>query len=87
MTPQGSFTQAQRVDDASVGRLVVPLQVLQHAAPAADQLEQAAARTEVLAVGLQVAGQLDNALSQKCHLDLRRTRVFLVDLKLLDGRA
>jgi hypothetical protein len=57
-------------DHGSVTLDVGPLQVVQQAAPLADQLEQPAPRIVVVGVRLQMVGEVVDSFAEDCDLDL-----------------
>lgn len=61
------------------------LQVVQQASALADQHQEAAARSVILLVCLEVLGELGNALTQHRDLDLRAPCVRLVCPELLNN--
>ena len=61
---EGSFTQLQGVEEPSVGVFVMALEVFEEAAASADHFEQSLAGVKILLMGLEMRGQLVDALSQ-----------------------
>jgi len=57
-------------DDRSVSVDVCPLQIVQQAAPLADQLEQPAPRIVVVGVRFQMVGEVIDPFAEDCDLDL-----------------
>src|SRR5947209_5229718 len=80
----GLLAEPEALDGRAVALDVLPLQVVEQAAAAADHLEQAAAAVVVLGVGLEVLGQLDDAMRQDRDLHLGRTGVALMRPVLVD---
>src|SRR5580693_542455 len=74
----------QALDRLAVALEVLPLEVIEEAAAAADQLEQAAAAVVVLRMGLEVVRELRDAMGQERHLHLRRAAVVLVESVVLN---
>src|ERR1700680_3325642 len=74
----------EALDRRAVTLDVLPLEVIEQAAPAPDQLEQAAAAVVVLDMGLEVVRQLGDEVGEQRHLHLRRPAVALVQPVLLD---
>src|SRR5690606_38216359 len=70
-----SATQAQLLDQALVALVVLALEIVEQAAAAVDQLQEAAAAVVILLVDLEVLGQLLDAGGQQGDLDLRRAGV------------
>lgn len=79
-----SATETQTLDEAEVASLLAVLQVAQQAAALADQLEQATTTVVVVLVGLEVLGELSDALGQQGDLDLGGASVSLRDCVLSD---
>ncbi len=77
--------QPQRSDQGPVTLRVGTIQVLQHPAALADQLEQSPAGVVVMLVLQQMPGQVLYALGEQGDLHLRRTGVSLVSLVLFDN--
>src|SRR5919108_3047714 len=69
------FAQAQPLDQVAVLVRVLALQVIEQLAPLAHQLEQPAARVEVLDVGLEMLGEAVDALGEERDLHLGRAGV------------
>src|SRR5205085_10664189 len=69
--------QAQFLDQRPIALQVDPLQVVQEAAAAADELQEAAPRVVVLRVRAQVLGELVDPRGEERDLNLRRARVGL----------
>src|SRR5262245_27669567 len=67
---RGSPTDAQAVDELLVAVLVGRLDIVEQAPPLADHLEQPAARMIVLAVRLEMFGEIGDAFGQDRDLDL-----------------
>ena len=63
------LAQAELFDQGTVALNVGLLQVVQHVATLADQLEQAGAGMKVLLVGLEVAGEAVDAGGKKGDLN------------------
>jgi len=76
--------EAEPLDQLVVPIPVLAAEVLQETAPAADELQQSAPRVVVLRVGLEMLGQVRDAVRQKGDLHLERTRVGVVRPILLD---
>src|SRR5579862_3003105 len=74
----------EALDRRAVTLDVLPLEVIEQAAPAPDQLEQAAAAMVVLDMRLEVVRQLGDAVGEQRHLHLRRPAVVLVQPVVLD---
>ena len=78
------LSQAELADDRAVTLDVVLLQVVQQTSSVTNHLLQTAAAVEVLLVGLQVLGQVSDAVGQDSNLYFGRTCVALVSSVLLD---
>src|SRR4029078_5568084 len=65
-------------DELWVALRVLLLQVVEQASALPDQLQQAAARVVILRVGLEVLGQVVDALAQDGYLHFRRAGIGLV---------
>ena len=57
------FADSEPLDNASIAANVFLLQVVQQSAPLADHFQEAATRMMVFAVGLEVLGEVANALT------------------------
>src|SRR5438552_2349697 len=82
--PESLLADAQPFDELPIPRGILRLQVVEESSALPDQLEQPAARMVVLLVGLEVLGQILDALGQERDLDLGRAGVALVRPELLD---
>ena len=78
------LSQAELANDSAVTLDIVLLQVVQQTSSATDHLLQTAAAVEVLLVGLQVLGQVSDAVGQNSNLYFGRTCVALVSSILRD---
>src|ERR1022692_4198532 len=76
--------QAELLDQGAIALEVVLLQVVQEAAPPADELQQPSARVVVVPVRAQMLRQLVDALRQHRYLHLRRAGVGLAAAVLVD---
>ncbi len=76
---KGLATQAQALNQRTVARDVLVLEITQKATTLADKEEKSTTRVVVVLVHLAVLGQVKDALRQHRHLDLGRTGVALVD--------
>jgi hypothetical protein len=76
--------QLQFLGDSLVTAQIGLLQVFEQTAALADHHEQPAARAVVLLVALQMFGEMVDALGQQRNLNIGRTRVLAVDLKLVN---
>ena len=72
------FADAEPLDNASITANVFLLQVVQQSTPLADHFQQAATRMMVLAVGLEMLGQVGDPSRKECDLHLGRARVVIV---------
>src|SRR3954447_16358087 len=76
LTPNRSSTaDVVLLEQRLVARLVVLLQVVEQRTAGRDQLQEAAAGMVVLAVGLEMAGQVVDAFRQDRNLHLGRTGI------------
>src|SRR5690349_2870993 len=85
--PGALAAQPELLDEGAVALQILLLHVGQKPAPAADQLQQAAARMVVVRVGLHVPRQLADPTGQERHLHFRRAGVLVVRPKLGDQLA
>src|SRR3954452_10324219 len=76
--PETSAAKAEALDEAAVAVDVHLLQVAEEAAALADEEKQATTAVVVVLVGLEVLGQVLDALREHRDLDLRGTGVALV---------
>src|SRR5262249_17223810 len=76
------LAQAEALDERAVRLDVAALEVVQEAAALADELQQPAARMEILDVRLEMVGEHVDALGEERHLDLGRSGVVLGALVL-----
>mgnify|MGYP001293667193 CR=1 FL=1 len=82
--PEILAADAEALDEGLVARLVIGLQELQQAHPAAHHLEETVTRREIFLVHLEMIGQVVDLLGQKRDLDLGGAGVAFVSLKFLD---
>jgi hypothetical protein len=75
----GLPAQAELLDDSPIPLTVRVLEVQEEAAALADDPKQPHAGMVVLGVGLEMLGELVDALGKKSDLDFRGTGVLLVD--------
>lgn len=80
------FTDTQFANQRSVTFAVFGFEVVEQATARAYQLEQAAARMVVFAVGFKMLGEVGNALAQDCDLHFWRTRVAFGGCMFFDQR-
>jgi hypothetical protein len=73
--------QSEGLDGFGVTGFFGPLEVVQNAAATGDHEEQTATGCKILFVAAEVLGQVADALCQLCHLHVRRTSVFAVELE------
>ena len=73
--------QLQFLCDRLIASQINGLQVFEQAAALADHDQQPAARAVILFVGLQMLGQMVDAMREQRDLHVRRTRVLGVRLK------
>jgi len=76
--------QFQFLRDRLVAAEIRGLQIIQQAAALANHHQESAPRAVVLFVGLQMLGQMVDALRQQGNLHIGGTRVFVVRLKLFN---
>ena len=67
--------QAELFDQGLVASIVVLLEVVEKAATGRNQLEQAAAGMVILAMVLEVLGEVGNTFAEDRDLDFRRTGI------------
>lgn len=79
------FAKAQLREQFSILVNVLTLHVIEKLTTAAGHLEKSPTAMEVLAVGAQVIGQMVDAGSEQCDLDLGRAGILVVVLELCDG--
>ena len=82
-----SAADAETVDQGLVARFVDPLDVVEQRTARLHQLQQAAARMVVLAVTLEVFGEVGDALGEDRDLDFRRAGVALFGGVFIDERG
>src|SRR5688572_25423273 len=73
--PQGSralLTDTELIDDRAVPLHIGLLEVVKKPAAASDELQQTAARVMVLRVGIEMLGEVGNAVREKCDLHFWR---------------
>src|SRR5438046_450964 len=80
------LTKTQFCDQVGVARLVLLTEIVEERAALVDQHQQAAARVVVLRVGLEVLGEVGDALGEDRDLDLGRTGVAFALGMFLDQR-
>src|ERR1700752_1245123 len=78
------LADAQLTDDFAIPVGVVGLEIVEQAAALAYQHQQTAARTMILRVGLEVLGQLANALAEDRDLHFRTASVGVMRAKTRD---
>ena len=83
--PDPLLSQSELADDRAVTLDISLLQVVQKVSSVTDHLLKTAAAVEVLLVGLQVLGQVSDAVGKDRDLNLGRARVSLVGCVLLDN--
>ena len=76
------FAKFQFLRDGLIAGHVRGVQVIEQAAALADHHQQSAARTVILLIALKMLGQVINALGEQGDLDVCRTGIPLVDLKI-----
>jgi hypothetical protein len=76
--------QLQFLGDRLVASQIGMLQIVEQAAALADHDQQATARAVIFLVGLQMVGQMVDAMREQRDLHIRRTGVFGVQLKLFN---
>jgi len=79
-----SVAQLQFLRDRLIAVQICVLQVFEQAPALADHHQQPAARAVILFVRLQMFGQMVDPLGQQRNLYVRRTRVFAMQLKLVN---
>src|SRR4051794_30191477 len=76
--------QAEALNQLLVAADILALQVVEQAAALTDHDQETTTAVEVLLVGLEVFGQVADALGQDGDLDFRRTGIALTGLVFLD---
>ena len=79
------MAQFQLLRDRLIAAEVNRLQIFEQAAALADHHQQPASRAVVFFVGLQMLGQMVDALREQRDLHVRRTRVLGVRLELVNS--
>src|ERR1700761_2042076 len=79
------LADAQLADDVPVAVRIVRLEIIEQAAALAYQHQQAATRSMVFRVGLEMFGQLANALAQDRDLHFRAAGVGVMSAKARDN--
>ena len=74
---QALLTKSELGDQVGVALLVLRFEIIEQAAALVDHHQQAAARMVVLRVGLEMLGQVADALGEDRDLDFGRTGVAL----------
>ena len=69
--PQILLSDAEPIDHVMVAINIAPLQVIKHAAPLADEFQQAAPRVIILDVSLEMLGQFIDSFCQQSDLHFR----------------
>ena len=75
--PLRLLTDIETLDEIGVALTVLEFQIVEQAAPSAYQHQQSASRMVIFRVGLEVIGQVVNALAEDCDLHLGGTGVRL----------
>ncbi len=87
MPPALLLTNAQLLNNCAVALEIFAHEIVEQAAPLADQLQKAAARGKILGMALQVLGQRINAVREDGNLDFRPARVVFVGAVLANQFA
>lgn len=69
------LADAQDLDHLAVPLFAVVAQVVEHTTALTNELEQTTTRVVILAVALEVLGEVGDALAEESNLDLGRTGV------------
>lgn len=69
------FAEAETIADRPIAISVNPAQIVQQPSPAADHLQQPAARMVIFLVELEMLSEIRNPVGQDRYLDLGRSRV------------
>jgi hypothetical protein len=77
-------TNAEPADQSAVALDISTLHIVEQAATLADEHHESTARVMIALVNLEVLGEVCNPVRQNRHLDLGRTRVRCVSLKVLN---
>ena len=78
------LANAELANDVAISIRVTPLQIVQEAATFADKHQQAATRTVIFLMCLEVLGEFSDSLTQDRNLDFGAARVRLMRAELLD---
>ena len=70
------FAELELLENRGVARVGRALQVVEKTTALGDEFEKATPRGVVFAVGLEVLGESENALSKECDLHIRATCIF-----------
>jgi hypothetical protein len=84
LSQTGLSAQAQVIDDGAVSLNVVAPYIIEETAAAADQHQQPATRMVILLVGLQVLGEILNAMGKQAYLDFGASGVAVMEFILVD---
>ncbi len=68
-------TQSEFADDCAIALNIDAGEIVEQTAAATNNHQQAASAVVIFFVGLQVLGQMRDAVGQQCDLDFGRTRV------------
>jgi len=85
--PRGVYrllTDAELVDDRAVPLHIGLLEVVKKPAAASDELQQTAAGMMILRMGLEMLGEVGNAVREKCDLHFWRPGIAVMDAILVD---
>src|SRR5208282_1707446 len=78
------LTQAESFHNLAIPIRVAPIQIIQQPPAFVDHHDQPAPRSMIFCVGLEVGGEIVDALAQQRDLYFRRSGVFRVRTVLLD---
>lgn len=77
--------QAERFDQGAIAREIFTLEVIKQTPTLADHLEQAATRVMIFVMNFKMLGQVQDALTEQCNLNLGRPSVRLMLLVFADS--
>ena len=75
------FAELELLEDREVAGVCCPLQVVKETTALGHELEETATGSVVFLVRLEVRGEVEDALGEKCNLHVRATCVFGVETK------
>lgn len=79
------LAQSEALGHVGVAACVDPDEIVEETTALTDEHQEAAARTEILRVGLQMLGQVIDPTGEQSDLHIRRARVLLVPGEFFDA--